>query len=242
AGRAAPARRRAARAAALPRAARRGAQGRARRKDSTGSRCGGAPRHASVGRRVLAEPQGQAARDTALLAHRARRHDGARRARPAGAPARGGGQMTRSGFLAIELITHRAAIVGRAIDQRAQTPLPGVEVVITSGPAAWTARLAALHQGHPDARPDRMISDGNGFFRWLDLPAGSYALRAALPGTRYGVATGTLDVVASGPVSAALALLPTAVTGLIKGGAPAQPLAQARVRFADSDDTTYSAA
>jgi len=150
--------------------------------------------------------------------------------------------MTRSGFLAIELITHRAAIVGRAIDQRAQTPLPGVEVVITSGPAAWTARLAALHQGHPDARPDRMISDGNGFFRWLDLPAGSYALRAALPGTRYGVATGTLDVVASGPVSAALALPPTAVTGLIKGGAPAQPLAQARVRFADSDDTTYSAA
>src|SRR5262245_25820400 len=99
--------------------------------------------------------------------------------------------MTRPGFQAIDTINHRAAIIGRTLDQRTQTPLTGVEVVITTGPTAWTARVAALQQGQPNARPDRMISDANGFFRWLDLPAGAYTLAATLPGTRYLAATGT---------------------------------------------------
>ncbi len=150
--------------------------------------------------------------------------------------------MTRPGFQALDLISHRAAIVGRAIDQRTQTPLAGVAVVITSGPAAWTARVAALQQGQPNARPDRMISDGNGFFRWLDLPVGAYALSAALPGTRYATATGSATVIATAPVSLALALVPTTVTGIVKSNAAGTPpLANARVRFADSDDAAYTA-
>ena len=148
--------------------------------------------------------------------------------------------MTRPGFLAIDLITHRAALVGRAIDQRAQTPLAGVEVVITNGPAAWNARLAALQQGQPGARPDRYVTDANGFFRWLDLPAGAYTLSAAVPGTRYAAATAAATVVATTVVSAELALVPTTVTGIVRGAA-AVPLAMARVRFADSDDVSYTA-
>jgi hypothetical protein len=150
--------------------------------------------------------------------------------------------MTRPGFLAIDLITHRAALVGRAIDKIAQTPLPGVEVVITSGPAAWLARVAAVHQGRPSMRPDLRVTDSAGAFRWLDLPAGAYNLGAIIPGTRYGNAVATATVVTGGPVSAELALAPTMVTGIITAGAPVAPLAMARVRFADSGDIAYTAA
>ena len=151
--------------------------------------------------------------------------------------------MTRAGFQAINLITHRAAIVGRAIDQRRQTSLAGVAVTITAGPPAWTARLAVLQQGQPGARPDRTISDARGVFRWLDLPAGAYTLSAALPGTRYAAATGSATVITTGPVNVELALVPTTVTGTINtAGPPVGPLANARVRFPDSEDATYAAA
>ena len=151
--------------------------------------------------------------------------------------------MTRPGFQAIDLISHRAAIAGRAIDQRTQVPLPGVAVVITGGPPAWSARLAALQQGQPGARPDRMISDANGFVRWLDLPAGVYTLSAGLPGTRYATTTGSATVVTSGPVAVNLALAPTTLIGTINAaGSPPSPHANARVRLADSDDATYTAA
>jgi hypothetical protein len=150
--------------------------------------------------------------------------------------------MTRPGFLAIDLITHRAALIGRVIDQVAQTPLPGVDVVITSGPAAWLSRVAALRQGRPALRPELRLTDSAGAFRWLDLPAGAYTLTATIAGTGYGNATVTATVVTSGPVSAELALAPTTVNGIIKAGAPAAPLAMARVRFADSGDVTYTAA
>jgi hypothetical protein len=150
--------------------------------------------------------------------------------------------VTRPGFQAIDLITHRAAIVGRAIDQRTQASLVGVAVVITGGPPAWSARLTALQQGQPGARPDRVISAANGFFRWLDLPVGVYSLNAALPGTRYATATGSATVVTTGPVSVDLALAPTTLIGTINAtGSPAGPLANARVRFADSDGATYTA-
>jgi len=150
--------------------------------------------------------------------------------------------MTQARFLAIERITHRAALVGRVIDGLAQTPLAGVEVAITSGPPAWIAHVAALREGQPAARPGRCVSDAAGWFRWLDLPPGAYALSAAIPGSRYAAATGTATVVAARAAATELALAPTAVSGIVVAGAPAVPLAMARVRFADSDDTTYTAA
>jgi hypothetical protein len=150
--------------------------------------------------------------------------------------------MTRSGFQPIDNITHRAALVGRTIDKRALTPLAGVVVTITSGPPAWLARVAALQQGQPVARPDQKITDAGGFFRWLDLPAGAYTLSASLPGTRYAAATGSLTLVSTEVGTLELQLAPTAVSGIVKAGSPATPLAMARVRFADSDDLGYTAA
>jgi len=150
--------------------------------------------------------------------------------------------MTRPGFQPIDRITHRAALVGRTLDKRTLTPLDGVVVTITSGPASWTARVVALQQGQPAARPDQKIADASGFFRWLDLPAGAYTLSASLSGTRYAAATGSLALVSTAVGTLELQLAPTAVTGIVKAGAPAAPLAMARVRFADSDDVGYTAA
>jgi hypothetical protein len=48
--------------------------------------------------------------------------------------------MTRPGYQAIDKIVHRAALVGRVLDQRTLQPLPGVTVTITAGPPAWRRR------------------------------------------------------------------------------------------------------
>jgi hypothetical protein len=151
--------------------------------------------------------------------------------------------VTRDGFLSIDRITHRAALIGHILDQLSQLPLAGVEVVITSGPAAWTARVAALQMGRPAARPDRCVTDASGFFRYLDLPVGAYTLSAAVSGTRYGAATATATVAASGAVTVHLTLAPTAITGTVKTTAPAgTALGMVRVRFPDSGEVTYTAA
>jgi hypothetical protein len=150
--------------------------------------------------------------------------------------------MTRAGYQPIDKIVHRAALIGRVLDARTQQPLADAAVAITAGPAAWTARVAALHQGQPAARPDQTATDRNGQFHWLDLPPGAYTLGASLPGTRYAAATGTVTLVATALGTLDLVLAPTAVTGVVKAGSPAAPLAMARVRFADSDDVGYTAA
>jgi hypothetical protein len=150
--------------------------------------------------------------------------------------------VTAPGFLSIGRISHRAALIGRVIDRLAQTPLAGVEIAITAGPPAWQARVAALRQGQPAARPERRISDAAGFFHWLDLAAGAYTLGAAVPGTRYAVASATATVGAGAPARIELALAPTAVTGTVRSAVLAGPLGMARVRFADSGEVTYTAA
>ena len=146
------------------------------------------------------------------------------------------------GFLSIDPITHRAALVGHVLDKLDQRPLPDVTVEIIDAPAAYQARLATLRQGRPSARPDRLVTDDHGLFRWLDLPVGTYTLRASLSGTRYAIATTTASVVASTAASAEMLLVPTAVTGTVSADNPAGPLAMVRVRMLDSGEVTFSAA
>jgi hypothetical protein len=147
-----------------------------------------------------------------------------------------------AGFLSIDPITHRAALVGRVIDRLTQRPLSNVTLEIIDAPAAHKARLATLRQGRPQARPDRLMTDDHGLFRWLDLPVGAYTLRASLAGTHYAVATTTASVVANAAASAELLLAPTAVAGSVSADKPAGPLAMVRVRMLDSGEVTYTAA
>ena len=145
------------------------------------------------------------------------------------------------GFLAIGPIAHRAALVGRTIDKLTQSPLPGVSVEITDSPAAYRAWLATLRQGRPGARPDRIATDSEGWFRWMDLPAGSYTLRASLPDPRYAAANATASVVESAAASIEIALDPTALAGHVSADMPAGPLAMVRVRMRDSGEVTFTA-
>ena len=145
-------------------------------------------------------------------------------------------------FLSIDPITHRAALVGRVLDKLDQRPLPDVTVEIIDAPAAYKARLATLRQGRPSARPDRLVTDGHGLFRWLDLPAGSYALRASLSDPRYATATTTASVVADTVVPVEMLLVPTAITGSVSADRPAGPLAMVRVRVLGSGEVTFTAA
>ncbi|HEX7841152.1 MAG TPA: carboxypeptidase regulatory-like domain-containing protein [Kofleriaceae bacterium] len=146
------------------------------------------------------------------------------------------------GMLSIDRITHRAALIGRVVDKLDQRVLSQATVEIIDAPVAYKSRLAALRQGRPGASPDRIVTDGNGAFRWLDLPAGDYTLRSSLSDPRYAAATVTASVTADKPASAELALAPTAVIGTISADRPAGPLAMVRVRMLDSGEVTFTAA
>jgi hypothetical protein len=143
-------------------------------------------------------------------------------------------------FLEIGPITHRAAVVGRAVDARTREPLSGVRVAITSGPPAWLARLAVLREGRPATVADMIVTTSEGRFRWLDLPAGAYTLTATPSDPRYAPANGTATVAAA-PAVIELALAPTALTGIVEGGSPPARLGMARVRFADGAEATHTA-
>src|SRR6185295_7238261 len=116
-----------------------------------------------------------------------------------------------------EIVRHRAVIAGRVTDARTGRPLPGARVEITAGPPAFTGRPALLARQHGSRwetmaeRPDRTRAAADGFFRFLDLPAGPYTLTGSLPGSgsRYGTATAqvALTVDGQGNVSLQTAVL-----------------------------------
>jgi hypothetical protein len=122
--------------------------------------------------------------------------------------------------MAFETFRHRAVIAGRVTDARTGKPLPGARVAITSGPEVFTA--------------------GDGFYRFLDLPAGSYALTASLPGSgsRYG--TKSKQVALGEDLETVdLALPATTVKGKVKdsGG---QAVKMAEVRVQGSGESAWS--
>jgi hypothetical protein len=144
--------------------------------------------------------------------------------------------------MAWEIVRHRAAIAGRVTD--AGRPLPGARVEITAGPPAFTSRLALLAQQHGSRwatmaeRPDRTRAATDGFFRFLDLPAGQYTLTGSLPGSgsRYGAASAqvTLTDDGQGKVElkmADLALPATTIQGRVSDpGNAAVRMAEVRVQ------------
>jgi hypothetical protein len=94
-----------------------------------------------------------------------------------------------------DVVRHRVAIAGRVFDATSEKPLGDAEVVITNMPPAFkkTLQFAGVQFGDRWAkmpqRPDRTQSRQDGLFYFLDLPDGSYGLRAAIPsrGRRCGV-------------------------------------------------------
>ncbi len=151
-----------------------------------------------------------------------------------------------------EIVRHRAAISGRVTDGQTGRPLPGARVEITAGPPAFTGRLPLLAKQHGsrwetmEERPDRTRAAADGFFRFLDLPAGQYTLTGTLPGSgsRYGTATAQVTLTADGQgnvslQTAALALPATTVQGRVSGPADAA-VRLAEVRVQGSGERAWS--
>jgi Carboxypeptidase regulatory-like domain len=139
-----------------------------------------------------------------------------------------------------EIVRHRAAIAGRITDAQTGRPVSGARVAITAGPPQLTGRLALLAVQHGSAwatlaeRPDRTRAAADGFFRFLDLPAGEYTLEGSLPGSgsRYGTVTAQVTLAADGQGQIALQTVDFALPATTILGRVSDP-SDAAVRLAE---------
>jgi hypothetical protein len=150
-----------------------------------------------------------------------------------------------------EKIRHDVAIAGAVTDAASGAPLAGATVTVESGPAAWTKWLAmqAVVAGARwemlERRPDRLATDAAGRFVLIDLPAGTYRLRAQAPGpaSRYATATASPRVTSGAdgrPVlaTADIALKPTRIRGVVTSGG--KPLPMTQVTVVGSRETAWT--
>jgi hypothetical protein len=151
-----------------------------------------------------------------------------------------------------QIIRHQAAITGRVTEAHTGRAVRGAQVRITAAPEPFTTWLGlrAIQYGPRweslVERPDQTRTAPDGHFHFLDLPAGSYTLTAALPAasSRYGTAQvqvvvshdveGNIDMVA-----ADITLPSTTLRGQVTDQ-DADPVAMAEVRVQGSGEHTFS--
>ncbi len=161
-----------------------------------------------------------------------------------------------SNFLILEPSRRQVAIAGRVTDAQTGQALNGIQVTITSAPAAFTSWLALRAKQYESRwavmaeRADRTHTVKDGQYHFLDLPAGQYTLTASFPGagSRYGTADAKAQVVVSrtgndlGKISLAtadIALPPTTLKGQVTT-ADTQPVFFANVLVQGSGERTFS--
>ena len=122
--------------------------------------------------------------------------------------------------MAFETISHRASIAGRVTDAQTGKPIPGALVEIAENQKVFTA--------------------GDGFYRFLDLPEGSYTLTASLPkaGSRYATASAQVEL-GEDLEMIDLELPATTVKGKVKDGS-GQAVRMAEVRVQGSGENAWS--
>jgi len=152
-----------------------------------------------------------------------------------------------------DLVRHRVAIAGRVFDATSEKPLGDAEVVISDMPQAFkkTLQFASVQFGErwgkmPE-RPDRTRSRQDGLFYFLDLPEGSYSVRAAMPsrGRRCGVVETVTKVSRDADGNLKIEFLHLMLpTTMVKGRVTAadQPagVALARVRVKGSGERAFT--
>jgi protocatechuate 3,4-dioxygenase beta subunit len=122
--------------------------------------------------------------------------------------------------MAFETFGHKARIAGRVTDAQTGKPLAGARVAIANGAETFTAT--------------------DGFFRFLDLPAGNYTITASLPGAGSRYAAASKPVALGGTLATVdLALPATTVKGKVKDGS-GQAVRMAEVRVQGSNEKAWS--
>lgn len=157
-----------------------------------------------------------------------------------------------STWIELQRTRHQVAIFGQVSNAQSGVAIQGVLVQIVQMPEAFKLWLA-LHskQYHPNwetikEQPDRVLTAVDGYFYFLDLPAGEYTLVASLvgAGTRYGTAQVTATVTYDSLGNCArnavnITLPPTGVRGQIVD-ADRVPIGMAKIQIDGSLDYTFT--
>lgn len=95
---------------------------------------------------------------------------------------------------------HRVAIGGRVVDEKTKRPVPDAVVALTEVPNEFQVRcdasVDAARQSGPGhvKRLDQARTSAAGYYYFLDLPKGTYGLKATGVGRTPPVATGKAKV------------------------------------------------
>jgi CarboxypepD_reg-like domain/Carboxypeptidase regulatory-like domain len=149
-------------------------------------------------------------------------------------------------MLKMNVSNPQIAIAGRVIEGETAQVIPGAMVEIIEKPEKFH-RILALKQLMGEYC-DRKTTDHNGYFHFLNLPAGEYLLAASLPGsgTRYSQVTKKVQLTNSsnGKISTVMmdmVLSPTGIKGMIHdANDPKKIIANVKVQVQGSPENTIS--
>lgn len=151
----------------------------------------------------------------------------------------------------VEEVRHQVAIAGAVTDGKTRKAVEKARVEIIAGPVEFTDKVQLLSSFNGSQwalmteRIDRKQTQADGHFHFLDLPAGTYTLKAILPGSgsRYGEVQKNATVAhdTDGNITMAtadLSLPPTTLQGNITHGT--DPVTMVEVRIKGSGERTFS--
>ncbi|HBB33104.1 MAG TPA: hypothetical protein DDZ80_06980 [Cyanobacteria bacterium UBA8803] len=156
-----------------------------------------------------------------------------------------------SKWLKLEPKPHQVAIAGQVSDRETSQPIHKVRVKIVGMPDTLKTKLALKAQQYGSEwenlpeRIDQTYSKIDGFFHFVDLPAGQYKLTASLPGagTRYGTGEKEVEISHDGDqiklTAADISLPPTALKGQVTN-TDNTAVVMAKVQVVGSGDYTLS--